>query len=334
MADYRRSDCGLLALCVESSHARGMGHLFRALNLADGMRLRGWSFVFLINAHEPALALLAEHGHRYEVVGLDNGTDWEQEAIQRLGIRIWIDDRLNTDLGHGHAVKAAGVPWVTFDDRGPGAALADLNIAALVFEEPASLPGRRVLQGPDYLILNPEIACFQRVRKDVQSLVVTMGGSDTYGVTVEVVKKLAASGRRATIIVGPGFAHWTGLEAVLTPDFLVRCGVSSLIAEFSRHDLAITGGGVTPFEAAASGLPCIVIANEDFEVPVGKALEGLGVARFAGHYAAVDWASLDETMAVEPMSRAGLARIGLGGRERVLDAIGAFRDGDKWPRPQ
>ena len=38
--------------------------------------------------------------------------------------------------------------------------------------------------------------------------------------------------------------------------------------EMSRHDLAVTGGGMTPFEANAAGLPCIVVANETFEIQV------------------------------------------------------------------
>lgn len=314
----------MLALCIESSHARGMGHLFRALNLADGLRERGLPFVFLLNDHEPAVAMVAARGYAYRIVSPSATWDWEIETVRHLGIRLWIDDRLDTDIRHARAVKSLGLPLITFDDRGPGAELADVNVAALVFDPPGTLPGARVLQGPEFLVLSSEISRFQRVRQAVHSLVVSLGGSDTYGVTVDVVRRLAMSGRSATVVVGPGFAHWDALETVLTPGFEVKRGVPSLIAEFSRHDLAITGGGVTPFEAAASGLPCIVIANEDFEVPVGMALEGLGAARFAGHHAATDWSVLDAPLDIEAMSRAGLERVGLHGRDRVLDIVAAI----------
>ena len=202
----------MLALCIESSHARGMGHLFRALNLAEGLRERGLPLLFLLNAHEPALHLLAERGYAHEIVPLGESGGWERELIDRHGIRLWINDRLNTDAAHASQVKSAGVPLVTFDDRGAGAALADLNVAALIFDNVADLKGSRVLQGPDYLILNPEIARFQRLRKSAGSLLVTLGGSDTYGVTVAVVRHLAALGKGATVIVGPAFGHLAALE--------------------------------------------------------------------------------------------------------------------------
>lgn len=297
-----------------------MGHLYRALNLADGLRERGLPLLFLLNAHEPSVRLLAERGYAHEIVPLhDSG--WEQEIIERRGIRLWINDRLNTDAAHAGLVRSAGVPLVTFDDRGTGAALSDLNVAALIFDGIGDLKGARVLQGPDYLILNPEIARFQRLRTSMGALLVTLGGSDTYGVTVSVVRHLAAIGKGATVIVGPAFTHREALARVLTPAFELKCGVPSLIAEFAAHDLAITGGGVTPFEAAASGLPCIVIANEHFEVLVGRALAELGGAVFAGHHETVDWTPFSAALPIEAMSRAGLERIGLAGRQRILDAI-------------
>lgn len=314
----------MLALCIESSHFRGMGHLFRALNLADGLRERGLNPVFLLNAHAPAQELLSKRGYLHEVVPLGDRSGWEGEVIERLGVRLWINDRLNTDAHHARQVKSFGLPLVTFDDKGEGAEMSDLNVAALIFDGIGKLQGQSILQGPDYLILNPEIVRFQRLRTRVDSLLVTLGGSDTYGVTVSVVRQLAEAGRGATVIVGPAFEHNEALEQVLTPAFELKRNVPSLSAEFNRHDLAVTGGGLTPFEAAASGLPCIVIANEDFEVPVGYALAEFGVAVFAGHHERLDWRALSTVLPIESMSRAGLERGWLQGRQRVLDAIATY----------
>ena len=69
--------------------------------------------------------------------------------------------------------------------------------------------------------------------------------------------------------------------------------------EFSHYDLAITGGGITPFEANAAGLPCVVIANEDFEIPVGLGLEKLGGTVFAGHYSQIDAKLLSENLPIK-----------------------------------
>lgn len=312
----------MFALCVESSHVRGMGHFFRALNLASALGRAGQTCKILINAHEPALRLLEGAKMEHATVDLnDFESDWEGRLIEDEGIHIWVNDRLNTDAGHARNVKRRNIPLATFDDRGSGAALSDLNIAALAFDADEELPGRRSLRGMDYLILNPEIARYRRVRHDVRRTLVTLGGSDTYGVTVKVVRYLCTIGRTATVIVGPGFLHDAELAAELRPGFEIKRGVPSLIAEFARYDLAITGGGITPFEANASGLPCIVIANELFEIPVGLALAGLGSSVYAGYHAEFDQSVLTRELPVEKMSRAGMAQIDLEGGSRVVGEL-------------
>ena len=48
----------MFAVCVESSHARGMGHFFRAVNLVAALGRAGKASRIYINGHEPALRLL------------------------------------------------------------------------------------------------------------------------------------------------------------------------------------------------------------------------------------------------------------------------------------
>ena len=315
----------MFALCIESSHARGMGHFFRALNLAAAMERAGQACKILINAHEPALRLLVGARIAHATVDLyDFEGDWEGRLIEKEGVRVWVNDRLNTDVRHATKVKRRGIPLVTFDDRGDGAARADLNIAALAFNANEPLPGRRVLRGVDYLILNSEIARYRRLRQSVGRLLVTLGGSDTYGVTVNVVRCLRATGRVATVIVGPGFHHDADLAEVLRPGFEVKRGVPSLVAEFADYDLAITGGGITPFEANASGLPCIVVANELFEVPIAGELARLGGSVFAGYHTELDESVLTCDLPVESMSRAGIEHIGLDGVNRVVSELASL----------
>lgn len=312
----------MFALCIESSHARGMGHFYRALNLADGLAKAGLSYTFYLNDHAPSRQILAERGVPHRVVNLEDMTgNWEGALIRQDGIALWVNDRLNTDARHAEKIKAAGIPLVTFDDRGTGAALADLHVAALAFDAQEWLAGARLLRGPDYLILNPEIVEYTRLRTRLSSILVTLGGSDTHGVTVRAVRLLKEMGLTATIVVGPAFMHMAMLEEVLTGGFTLKRGVPSMIEEFHQHDLAVTGGGITPFEANASGLPCVVIANEPFEIPVGVALQNLGGSLFAGHHESLSLPLFRADLPLEQMSRAGMRNIGLQGTERVIDAL-------------
>ena len=314
----------MFVFCIESSHARGMGHLFRSLTLAKALVREGKKVCFLVNAHEPALQILASRGYRYTTVDLaPKASGWEARTVQHLRASVWINDRLDTTAVHVERVKATGVPVVTFDDRGCGAALSDLNVAALVFdrEEMARLQGRRVLTGVDNLVLDPDIARFRRARKQITSVLVTLGGADTYGATVKVVRLLRGQPWEVTIVLGPAFVHHEALANVMPGHFEVRPGVASMAEEMARHDLAVTGGGLTPFEANAAGLPCIVVANESFEIPVGQFLERMGGCRFAGHHEAINASVFQSALDIEEMSKRAMATVGLGGTQRVVDAV-------------
>ncbi|WP_064693912.1 PseG/SpsG family protein [Rhizobium aegyptiacum] len=316
----------MFVFCIESSHARGMGHLFRSLTLAAELRARGRSVRFLANDHPNSLSIIRERGFDVALYDLAAVTGWEKDFLADAApSSIWINDRLNTQRSHGETVKRLGAKLVTFDDRGDGAGLADINVCALLFEKTEELKGGDVRLGVEYMILNPEIAGYRRVREELASILVTLGGADTYGVTVRVAKWLSSKPFPVTIVTGPSFQHMAELEEVVAaavPDrFKLLNQVPSLAEEMYEHDLAITGGGLTPFEACAAGLPCVVIANEPFEIPVGRALENLGAAVFAGHHSAFDLGILEKAIPIRSMSETAMTKVDLGGVRRVADLL-------------
>ena len=312
----------MFAFCIEASHARGLGHLYRSLNLADTLQPAGRHCVFFVNDDDVALSTIRRRGYGVEVVSLDDeASSWERDLVVQHRISLWVNDRLNTSGVHGERVRSLGIPLVTFDDHGAGAAFANLHVAALAGEDARELAGDKVLRGPEYLILSPDLEKFRRLREPgAKPLLVTLGGSDTYGVTVRVVSILARLGRLATVLVGPAFGHDAELAVALSCGprmFTVVRNVPSLAELMSRHDLAITGGGITPFEAAASGLPTIVIANEAFEVPVAQLLAKIGCSVFAGHHSKLDESVFSSDLDIAKMSQAGLDGVTLDGAAKV-----------------
>ncbi len=301
-----------------------MGHLFRSMTLADRLVRMGERVHFLINDHEPSWQVLTSRGYAYDTVDLaPESVGWEAEAVRSLHASVWINDRLDTNAEHVECIKATGLPVVTFDDRGTGAASSDLNVAALVFdpEEIARLQGRRLLTGVNHLVLNPAIAHFRWQRTHIASVLVTLGGADTYGATVKVVRLLRDKPWHVTVVLGPAFVHHEALAEVTPDHFEVCSSVTSMASEMARHDLAVTGGGITPFEANASGLPCIVVANEAFEVPVGQALQRLGGCRFAGHHSMIEPTAFQLPLDIAGMSECAMSSIGLDGLHLVVTAV-------------
>ena len=304
-----------------------MGHLFRSITLADALSREGCDVYFLVNDHALSLEILAQRGFEFNTVDLaSQAGGWEAEMVRRLQASVWINDRLDTTVAHVERIKSTGTPVATFDDRGSGAALSDLNVAALVFDqhEVSLLQGARVLNGVDYLLLNPDIAHFRRARTQMHRVLVTLGGADTHGATVEVVRLLRTKPWQVTVLLGPAFDHHEELAEVMPSHFELQQGVPSMVEAMDRHDLAVTGGGMTPFEANAAGLPCLVVANEVFEIPVGKALERMGGCKFIGHHQSFNESVFDEPLDIAGMSARAMAAVGLEGLQRVSTAVRAL----------
>lgn len=313
-------------ICVESSHQKGMGHLIRALNLIKLLEGKGNSCLLIVNNDAASISFLKKLSVNFEVVGMDNSAaNWESSVIEKHKIDIWVNDRMDTLIEHAKKIKLNKIPLVCIDDKGSGAELADINFGSLPLSFNGNLKGKKVLKGLQYLILNKEIDRYKKIRKRIERVLVVLGGSDTYGITLKVAEILRSAGRKATIVTGPLSRYKLELNKFKYEGFTVKNSVTSLISEFSNYDLAITGGGITPFEANASGLPCIVIASELFEVENGIFLNGLGSSVFAGYHEELNndifnWDNLD----IEKMSKIGMNRIKTDGAANIYKELSLF----------
>jgi spore coat polysaccharide biosynthesis predicted glycosyltransferase SpsG len=199
--------------------------------------------------------------------------------------------------------------------------LADINISPILglLTPP---PGSKALCGKEYILFGREIKNARRIRTTIKSIVVSMGGSDTHGLTVHVVRELKKMGIGATVVLGPLASAQGELQAEIDARFCVKRAVPSLAEEFLLHDLAITNGGLTPFQANAAGLPCIVVATEPHEVTMGKYLDGLGASVFAGFREKVDIPlTLGKITSIEQMSKKGINTFDFDAAERIYKEI-------------
>lgn len=310
------------AICIESSHQKGMGHLMRAINLIELLKSKREDYVLILNNDSQSVSFLKKLGINFTVADVNvSSRDWEKPIIRKHKIDIWLNDRLDTSIEHARRVKFNDILLVCLDDKGSGAELADINFGSLPLSFSYKLKGRRVLNGVRYLILAKAIDRYKKVRKKINRTLVALGGSDTYGVTAKVVRILRKIGISATVVTGPLFRGQEELNRVIDGRIIVKKAVPSLIREFADYDIAITGGGITPFEANASGLPCIVIANELFEVPNGKFLEEIGSSVYAGHRNEINKDIFIRNLDIEKMSRKGMDQIKSNGADNMYREI-------------
>ena len=313
----------MFAICLEASNYKGLGHLYRMLNFSTYLKKNGQKFIFIINKNQQTEEILIDQNIIYEIADLDDySSNWESVLINQFDVKFWINDRLDTTELHSSNVKNTNARLVTFDDLGDGAKNSDLSIFGLFFSR-KNLEGNNLLKGVDYLILNSEIDLHRRERSHIQNILVTLGGSDSYGVTIKIIELLKVNNISATIHLGPSFEHSEVLDDVLTDKYKVIRNVPSLIKEFAEYDLAITGGGITPFEANASGLPCLIVANEYFEIPNCEFLEGLGCSKFIGHHSEITATFFNNLslLDIKSMSKLGMLNFNSGAAHKIYKKI-------------
>lgn len=313
-------------ICVESSHEKGMGHLFRMLNLVDFLKSKGDRCAVFINDDKKSKSILKNAKVNFEMVKLnDFDSDWESKLITKYKVDVWINDRLDTNIKHSCLVKKNDILLVTFDDRGSGARKADINIGGLPFNYNYTLEGKKILKGLKYLILNKGIDKFKRVRRSVRRIIVILSGSDTHLVTIKVIKILKLLNLKATIAIGPCFRGLRQLRKISGRGYPIINNIGkSLMKELYKYDLAITGAGITPFEANASGLPCIMIANEQHEVKNALFLKKLGSSVFAGHHSNIKEEVFLSKLNIEKMSKIGLKNITTKAIDRIYRQINSL----------
>lgn len=277
-------------ISIEASHQRGMGHLYRGLNLARAMRQAGTVPVVVINDDETSIRILQQEGLAYETADYFDNADWEGPIIAKYKPIWWINDRLDTSSVHAAKVKQTGTRLATFDDHGDGAQFAEYNFLAMDLF--ASIRASNCRYGPDYIILNPEIDQYRNARRKFNkpsTVLITLGGSDTYGVTPRVLSAVVSvfGEFNIEVVIGPHFRHIDVLNKIagkMDGSLNIFNNVPSLLTMMAKSDIVICGGGVTLYEAAAIGIPAITIANEPHEISVVEWFASNGFSLNAGFH--------------------------------------------------
>jgi len=114
------------------------------------------------------------------------------------------------------------------------------------------------------------------------SLLVTMGGSDPFELTLRCAKALAALDPvfRARFVIGPGMANRERVAKQIVSlgrNFETIEGADDLAIEYATADLALAAFGVTAYELAAFGVPALYLCLNDDHALSASAFEQAGI---------------------------------------------------------
>jgi len=138
-----------------------------------------------------------------------------------------------------------------------------------VDHSPDQSKGYRHWIGPSYFIFAPEYTLenWQReVRSSVKHLLVTMGGSDPYELTLIVLDalKLLSIKIHCRVVTGPGFSDDLKKKVKKQRLSLPLCEIvdkpQNLVAQLKWAEMAVSASGLTKYEMALAGVPSLQIS--------------------------------------------------------------------------
>lgn len=309
-----------VAFRVDASRAIGTGHVMRCLALADAVAEVGGDCCFVMRRLDGNLIeFVARRGHR--VVALPAPPERPARASAADPYRAWLEVDPATDATESVAALAADAwDWLVVDhyaldaewERAVGGVAArlaviddladrphhaDLLIDQNLSDDPArydhlTSPECERLLGPRYALLRPEFArrraaSHRDPRGPVRRALVFLGGVDAPGATMLALIALEAArddDLMADVVVGATnprgaeIADWSATRAWVR----LHPGDADLAALMDAADVAIGAAGTTVWERCALGLPSVIVAIADNQMPGASAVAGRGAALFAG----------------------------------------------------
>lgn len=294
----------ILLIRADASSKIGTGHLMRCLALAQAWKDAGGRTVFLMATKVPALEHRL-HPEGMEVVHLPvqpgSIDDAAQTAnfAQEVGADWVVVDGYHFGADYQRTIKERGLRLLFIDDNGHAEHYyADIVLNQNIHAHEGLYRNRevytRLLVGTRYVLLRREFLKWRDWKRKIpdvaRKVLVTMGGSDSDNVTLNVIRALQqvnVDGLEAIVVVGGGNPHYEELQsAVQSSHYPIRLesNVTDMPELMAWADVAVSGSGTTCWELAFMGVPSIVVILTKNQKQVAEGLHKAGAVLDLGWY--------------------------------------------------
>ena len=252
-----------VAIYVNGNNKRGMGHIYRALEIADEFYCKPDIFYDVNQTN------VKDFGRTTHVLKPVNGIAELFEICKAEQYDIFINDILATSIDYmiGLRTVLPDAKIINFEDDGEGQTKADLVINALYNE--SSLPQVKVgyryyIPGKPFLLYDPI-----KINEKVQRVFISFGGSDPKNYSdrlLRIVSKPEYSSYKFTVVLGRSKEH---IEELLkynqNENIEVLFDVSNMPELMTKCDIGITSRGRTGYELCMLGIPTIAMSQNSRE---------------------------------------------------------------------
>lgn len=341
---------------VDASLLIGCGHVYRCLTLAAKLTEYGCQTLFVCTAHAGNLIdFIAAKGYQVHVLPMVNytqtpdfklGRSWQEDAqltaqiISTLKIDWLIVDHYQLDGRWHKTLKSAAYRLMVIDDLAnrfyDSDRLLDQTYGRIVQDYSPLISGHtKLLLGTDFSLLRDEFiaarvqALSRRIKHvRIQSILLSLGGTDNDNITERVIRLLAATSLADTtilhVVAGPNNPHLASLQ-LATQKSRFQCRLYTSVTDMAElmvsSDLAIGAAGCSAWERCVLYLPGLNITLADNQVSIAARLAENGAAISLGEPNTLTAACLSNAIGVCEANYLAMAQKA----GELVDGIGASR---------
>lgn len=249
-----------VAIYVNGNNTRGIGHIYRALEMADEFYSKPDIYY---DSNQTDRAVFGETTHN--LIPVDGIADLFDRCRSK-GYTVFINDILTTTIDYMIGLRSVvpGAKIVNFEDDGEGVYKADLVFNALYRD--TDLP--QVHAGERYYIASKAFMFYRpiEVKERVEHVFLSFGGADPQNYTDRLLEIVTSDPKyqqfRFTAVIGRAKKNVEKLlEYNSEPNIEVLYDVANMPELMSACDVAVTSRGRTGYELAILGIPSIAMAQ-------------------------------------------------------------------------
>lgn len=252
-----------VAIYVNGNNKRGIGHIYRALELADEFYSKP-DIYYDINQTDPKVFGVTTH----TLIPV-NGIHDLFNRCQKEEYTVFINDILTTSLDYMIGLRSVlpKAKIVNFEDDGEGILKADLVFNALYHQD--DLP--QVRAGEKYYISGKTFMFYEPIiiKEKVKKVFISFGGADPQNYSdrlLEMICKEEYKDYQFVVVLGRAkYNVDTLLEYNKYDNIEVLYDVSNMPEIMSSCDIGVTSRGRTGYELAILGIPSISMAQNHRE---------------------------------------------------------------------
>lgn len=252
-----------VAIYVNGNNKRGIGHIYRALEIADEFYVKPDIY---FDKNQTDVKIFGKTTHNLIPV---DGIAELFNICKKEHYSIFINDILTTSIDYMIGLRSVlpQAKIVNFEDDGEGIVKADLVFNALYHDE--QYP--QIKAGEKYYICGKTFTYYSpiKIKEKVENVFIAFGGADPQNYSdrlLKIVSKPQYSNFKFTVVLGRAKTNINELMKYNSyPNIKVLYDVSNMPELMSSCDIAYTSRGRTGYELAVLGIPSIAMAQNKRE---------------------------------------------------------------------